>query len=257
MLNARLVLTAFLSLASVAGAQPGRRARAMDDRDLPRRMPLGGAGSLATALIDARRDLNLTPRQVATLDSIERTDIAERRRTRDALLARRDSLCGTRQPCTLAREERLQLLGGANRIGANITERLKTDSVRRARILGMLDTTQRRMVDRMRDRRGDFGPGERQMMRRRGMAGMRGFGPRGLRGREFGPGVRRPRGRMMGPWNDGFGPGPGWRGRPRLEDRRDLDDMGPDSAGSGRRRPAPPPARRRPGEPGDTIPGIQ
>jgi hypothetical protein len=255
MLNARLALTALLTLASTASAQPGRRARAMDGGDFPSGMPRGGAGSLATALIDARRDLNLTPRQIVALDSIERTAIAERRRTADALTARRDSLCANRRPCALSREERLQLMGGANRIGTNITERLKTDSLRRARILGMLDTTQRRMVDRMRDRRDDVGPGERRMIRRGGMGGV---GPRGFRGRGFGPGVRGPRGRMMGPWNDGFGPGRGGRMRPRLDDdEQELDDARADSSQGGRRGPPPPPARRRPGEPGDSIPEIR
>ncbi|MBV6519922.1 MAG: hypothetical protein MNPFHGCM_00025 [Gemmatimonadaceae bacterium] len=116
------------------------------------RLPMTGApvaGGLASRLIEARRELNLTPRQLVALDSIERAEFAQRRDMAERMRARRDSLCRNRQPCELTREERQQLMGGPTAVQERIGDRLRADSVRRTQIMGMLDSTQRRLADRI------------------------------------------------------------------------------------------------------------
>lgn len=169
----RLLVAALMTVASAVQAQPARRGGPP--------MGLAGGGDLATLLIDARRELNLTPKQLVSLDSVERTNFAERRKAVATMRARRDSLCANRSPCELTSEERQQFVGGPTGIEKRIGERLRADSVGRTRIMGMLDTAQRRLADRLTyrqrvdrlERRFD-GPSHRAMHGDR----MPGFGPR-------------------------------------------------------------------------------
>ncbi|MFN8573533.1 MAG: hypothetical protein U0132_15875 [Gemmatimonadaceae bacterium] len=200
-MKTRFLAVATVLLSSVAGAQSARRGGPPVDR--PEFGPPGGRDGLATMLIDARRELNLTPKQLVALDSVERAEYSRSRQDRDAMRARRDSMCAKRDPCEPTREEMQQM---RSRAVGEMSMRLRADSAARTRIFGMLDTTQRRLADRLEYRRELLGPGRgaRRMMREtRG----RGFGPP-----EFGPRGFRPR---------GF--------------ERD-DDMAPDGAGYGPRR---------------------
>lgn len=155
-----LIVAALVSLGANAAAQPVRGSS----------VPPGAVrrGSLATMLIEARRELNLTPRQLLALDSLERAQYAERAKLRSTMRARRDSVCANRQPCDLTRDERLRLMGGTAGPGANLTERVRRDSVQRSRIMGMLDSTQRRQVERLQDRRTQDRAQFRRVTRERG-----------------------------------------------------------------------------------------
>jgi hypothetical protein len=159
----RILVAALMTVASALAAQPTRLGGPP--------MGITGFGGLATLLIDARRELDLTPKQLLALDSVERADFAQRR----------DSLCANRRPCELTTEERQHFFGGTAGIEGRIRERLRADSARRMRIVGMLDTTQRRLADRIAYRqrvdrmaRGVGGPSRDHMRGER----MRGYGPR-------------------------------------------------------------------------------
>ena len=243
------------TLMAVASTAQGQFARRVGTR--PELIGPPGAGGLATVLIDARRELNLTPRQLVALDSLERAEFAQRKQVMETMRLRRDSLCDKRDPCELTREERQQFLGGPTAIEKRIGDRLRTDSVRRARIMGMLDSTQRRLADRLESSQGRFGRmdsrinGRSRRFLREGP--MHDFGPWShfradyrFRGWDGPPGFRDGRDRMredrwrdnrddFGPREDRrMGPGSGWddrggpppRRRPRGEDQSPADSTG-------------------------------
>ena len=97
MLDHRAVFAAAaLGLAAVVEAQAPRT---------PTAPPAVRMGPSATDLLNARRQLGLTSRQVTRLDSIERAQFTQRGALRTQLASRRDSLCANRRPCVLSREE--------------------------------------------------------------------------------------------------------------------------------------------------------
>jgi hypothetical protein len=219
-----------------AGAQ-GRRRPAPAASDTP---PIS-----ATELLDARRQLDLTPRQVARLDSIERSQLAQRRSFMQQMQKQRDSVCANRTPCRLSDEERLAF---RNRMGGSEANAFRrSDSLGRSLAYSLLDSTQRGRVQgwRQGERRAmmtrgrmgpGMGPGGRGMGRGwREEGGRRprgpqwqGFAPRGPRrgmDRDFGPRMRRP-----GMQRDDMGPG--FRGMRR-------DDQGRPDGGQPGRPPRP------------------
>ncbi|MEP7346851.1 MAG: hypothetical protein ABI877_16380, partial [Gemmatimonadaceae bacterium] len=160
MQSRRILVAALVTVAGTAQAQSARRGG-------PPAESMGSFGSagLATRLIDARRELNLTPRQLLALDSLERAEFTQRKQAMETMRARRDSICANRRPCELTREERQKFMGGPAGIEARVGDRLRTDSLRRTRIMGMLDTTQRRLADRLqsRERGGRFNRMDRRV----------------------------------------------------------------------------------------------
>lgn len=242
MQSRRILMAALITVAGVAGAQPARRGGPPSASMGPRG---AGASGLATQLIESRRELNLTPKQLVALDSIERADYTQRRQAMEAMRSRRDSICAKRQPCELTREERAQFFGTPTAVQERIGERLRADSVRRTRILGMLDTTQRRLAERLQSRRGSsdrmdrrvHGPSRREMRGDR----MRGYGGRHreFRGRD---GRRGWDDRREFRSEDRMRRRDRWRG-----DDNDNNDRLDDSTGSARGFDdrAGPPARRR------------
>ena len=175
--------------------------------------PVPGMNSIGP-IIDMRRELNLTSRQLVRLDSIERTLLdrndAIRRRTRTRL----DSL---RPQGNLSGEEQIQWRRAeADSLRAIRNLMVQNDSVARGAAMAVLTDSQRVQVrERIAERRGFIagsrmgggrgGRGMRRppgfddtmpMGRRRGGPGGNGMdGPRGMRSpNEFGPGFYGRRG---------------------------------------------------------------
>ena len=179
-------------------------------RRRPAQAPGGAPPVSATELLDRRRELDLSPRQVVRLDSIERSQVAERRTFMQQMQKQRDSVCANRNPCRLSAEERESFRG---RLGSESFRR--SDSLGRSLAFSVLDSTQRGRVQGWRQ-------GQRRAMMTRGRMG-RDIGPRGM-GRGFrDEGARRPR----GPQFQGMGPRGMRREGPR-GNRREMDrDFGP------------------------------
>ncbi|MFN8582136.1 MAG: hypothetical protein U0163_14325 [Gemmatimonadaceae bacterium] len=237
-MKTRFLALALATVSATAGAQAGRRGPpARADMGPERRPP---AGRLATLLLDARRELNLTPRQLVALDSIERQEYAMRRQDVVGMRARRDSVCANRQPCELTPQERRQMMEGPQAQNVRAA-RLRADSATRNRIFGMLDTTQRRLADRIEYRRELAGRMDGLRWMREARRG-REFGPPGMRGDRFGDEQRY--GPMDGPrfgpprFDDGNGPRMGPPGRlddqgpPRRRWRGGEDSLPPDTTGA-------------------------
>lgn len=109
--------------AGAAGSRVGMQ------RDLP--------SADATRILNLRRVLDLTPRQVTQLDSIERVQVAARRATGEQLRARRDSM-GAQGPQRAQRAQRAQ--------GAQMRQGMMRDSAGRAAMRdSMRDSMQARM----------------------------------------------------------------------------------------------------------------
>jgi hypothetical protein len=162
-----------------------------------------------TRLLNARRELDLTSRQVAQLDSIERLQHAERKAFQERMRPVRDSLMqrartGQRTP---AFRDSLQAQARARREAAKpqMEQMRKRDSSLNAAAERVLNETQRQKVREMQAERRGFERGfERGMRAGRGQrggtpqAGRRGGmqGGRGMQGGQFGPqgGVRGPQG---------------------------------------------------------------
>lgn len=180
-------------------------------------------GNPVAPLIEMRRDLNLTTRQLVQLDSIERSLIERNSGLREQLRTRMDSMrprLSTRprmRDTAEAAIQRRRAEGDSLRALRQVIAR--NDSVARAAALGILTDAQRTQVrERM-----AFEAGRRSAMRggTRGFRGRQGGERFGPRMRQGGPGIGRggmgvqPRDRMRGP--DGFGP----RG---LDNRRQMPD---------------------------------
>lgn len=183
--------------------------------DAQRARERSGSGSV-TDIIDARRFLDLTPRQLAQLDSIERAAFQARSRLRASLQARRDSMCANRNPCNLSREERAGLLDWADSQRPTRAQMLRSDSIMRNGVMAVLDSTQRARLGGLRSRRSSGIDGPRAL--RRGPAApppaFRGQRP-GLRGRPM-PGFRGRDDRMR--------PDPRFPDRPHFGGRGDRAD---------------------------------
>jgi hypothetical protein len=203
-----------------------------------------------------RRQLDLSSRQVATLDSIERSLLQRNRTVAERLQSRRDSLVGSRDLRALTRDEWETLRMRLDSLAPLRREMQRNDSTARAAALRVLTDSQRVRVREMRAERRGFAMGRMMDRGRRGGVGpgRDGFGPR----RGFGPQDMGPRARMgprglrrpMEPrgFRDGFeprrfrdGPPRGFRwdlGPPGVRDR-----MGPEEFGerlAPRRRMLPP-----------------
>jgi hypothetical protein len=113
----------------------------------PRRAELPGAD--VTALLNARRQLDLTPRQVAQLDSLERIQHAERSKFQESMRARRDS--------AMQRQRAVRAQGGAPGAGAGASP-MSRDSLR-ARMQAQVRTERAALqpqLDQMRRRDSTF-----------------------------------------------------------------------------------------------------
>ena len=194
-------------------------------RGMGPRQPGGmiGAGRVGmnpvAPLIDMRRELNLTSRQLVQLDSIERTLVSRNQVLRDRMRTRIDS---ARPRGDLTEEQAIaarRAQEDSMRALRNVI--VRNDSVARVAAMAVLNDSQRVQVrERMAERRG-FEAGRRSRMRE-GMGERR--GPP-----EFGPQVQPGARGRVGGGGQGFAP------RERM---RAPDAMGP----RGFRRPPPPPA---------------
>lgn len=206
-------------------------------------------GNPVAPLIDMRRELNLSARQLTQLDSIERTLLQRNQDLRARMRTRLDSVRPRQRPTSEEEIAAFRAQGDSMRALRRVIAR--NDSLARAGAMSVLTDSQRvRVRERMAERRG-FAAGRQSMMRgsrrglqdRMGRPGMR-QGGMGMGG----PGMRM-RGRMGG--RDGFGP----RGSGMPDDtmgpmRRFRGVNPPDSAGPGNQGVAPRPRLRRP--PADT-----
>ena len=155
--------------------------------------PGGPGGNPVAPIIDMRRELNLTSRQLVRLDSIERTLFDRNQVLRERLRATLDTARPRGRPTT--EEEIARFRAEADSMRAVRRVIASNDSVARVAAMAVLTDSQRIHVR------------EREAERRGFMAGQRSRGGRGM-------GMRRPpqgddampRGRRGGM---GMGPGPG------------------------------------------------
>jgi hypothetical protein len=211
----------------------------------------GPGGNPVAPLIDMRRELNLSSRQLTQLDSIERTLLQRNQALRERVRTRLDSLRPRTRESSEAEIQRYRAEGDSLRALRQLI--VRNDSVARVAAMNLLTDSQRVSVrERMAERRG-FAAGRMSTMRggqggMRGGRGMQGAGPRMRRGAGAGariggmggPGMR-PRGGMRGP--DGFGPRP-FDNRMMPDDsmpmrrfrRPPVENFGPDGQGVAPRR---------------------
>lgn len=209
-----LLVAAFLAvLPALAVAQPGRGGpqgpRSSVEGPDPRgpafdRPAVGGV----TRLLNLRRVLDLTPRQVAQLDSIERTLVAERRPAMERLRAERQAR-GGRQARPLPPDS---ARARADRLRPQVEQFRRSDSIATAAAERLLTEAQRQRVRELRAYARGRMDGARRGGRRgapRGarpgssgqmgpMGAMGPMGPMGPRGAFRGPGRMRLDGMAMG-----------------------------------------------------------
>ncbi len=209
---------AMIALPAFATAQGGRG---------PGMGPPPGPNPVSS-LIDMRRQLDLTPRQVAALDSIERSLAQRNGAVLQRLQSRRDSLVPNRERRGLTPDERTALRARLDSLAPLRAQIQRNDSTAGAAAFRVLTDSQRARVSEMQAAQRGFAMG-RAMGRRGGggpMAQRRGAMMRGRQGR-FGGGGRMGapgiRGRMMprrpfemGPPMNWMGPGPGRGMRQRM-----------------------------------------
>lgn len=208
-------------------------------------------GNPVAPLIDMRRELNLSARQLTQLDSIERTLLQRNQGLRDRLRTRLDSLRPRSRQSSEEEIAAFRAEGDSLRALRRVI--VRNDSVARAAAMAVLTDSQRVHVrERMAERRG-YEAGRMSMMRggqgglRQGRMGQPGRVRQGvMRGRMGMSGATRPPGGMRGP--GGFDDR-----RPGMPDdamgpmRRFRGMNPPDSVAPGNQAPAPPaPRLRRP-----------
>ena len=211
-----LVVGAALLVAPALTSAQGGRGPDRPERPGPMadRGPQGPRGGGITALLDARRALELTPRQVAQLDSLERIQHAERRQFAERMRPVRDSLVQRGRANPAARDS-LRKVAEARRESARpqMEQFRKRDSSLNAAAERVLNDAQRTRVRELQAERRGFERGLRAGQQRDGRngppAGARG-GMQGGRGAVRGPqgGQAGPQG-MRGPQGPGA---PGGRG---------------------------------------------
>jgi hypothetical protein len=218
-------------------------------------------GNPVAPLIDMRRELNLSARQLTQLDSIERTLLQRNQGLRDRMRTRLDSVRPRSRQSSEEEIAAFRAQGDSMRALRSVI--VRNDSVARAAAMAVLTDSQRVHVrERVAERRG-FQAGRMSMMRgghgglRQGRMGQPGrMRQGGMRGRMgMGGGMRPPAG-MRGP--DGFGPGGFGDHRPGMPDdamgpmRRFRGMNPPDSVAPGNQAPAPraPRLRRPPADSG-------
>jgi hypothetical protein len=205
---------------------------------------MGGGGNPVAPLIDMRRELNLSARQLVQLDSIERALIQRNETLRGRLRTRLDSVRPRNRQSSEEEIQRFRAEGDSLRALRQVM--VRNDSVARSAAMAVLTDSQRvRVRERVAERRG-FAQGRMSTMR--GQRGMRG-GRQGMQG----PRMQGPRMRQGRPPMDGFGPrgrggmqGGEALGPRRFDNRRPMPD---DSVAPMRR------FRRPPG--GDVAPGDE
>lgn len=199
---------------------------------------MGGGGNPVAPLIDMRRELNLSARQLVQLDSIERTLLQRNETVRGRLRTRLDSLRPRNRQSSEEEIARFRAEGDSLRALRQVM--IRNDSVARAGAMAVLNDSQRvRVRERMAERRG-FEAGRMSM--RRGQDGFRG----GRQGMQRGGRGMRPGGQGMG---GGRGMvGPGMRGR---DDMRGPGAFAPRRFDDGRPMPDEMRGFRRP--PGDDL----
>ena len=201
---------------------------------------IGGGGNPVAPLIDMRRELNLSPRQLVQLDSIERTLLQRNETLRGRLRTRLDSLRPRNRQSSEEEMARFRAEGDSLRALRQVM--IRNDSVARAGAMAVLNDSQRvRVRERM-----AFDAGRRSAVRG-GQGGVRG----GRQGMQGGARGMRPRGQGMG-GRPGM-VGPGMRGRDGM---RGPDGFAPRRFDDGR--PMPDEMRRFRRPPGDEVaPGEQ
>lgn len=200
-----VVGAALLVAPTLATAQGGRGPdRPQRPGPMAERGPQGPRGSGVTALLDARRELELTPRQVAQLDSLERVQFTERRQFAERMRPVRDSLVQRGRADPAARDS-LRKVAEA-RMAANrpqLEQRRQRDSSLDAAAERVLNESQRAKVRVMQAERRGF---ERGLRAGQGRDGRNGPPRGGVRG-----GAQGGRGAFRGPQEGQAGP-PGMRG---------------------------------------------
>jgi Spy/CpxP family protein refolding chaperone len=205
------------------------------------RMGRMGSGNPVAPLIDMRRELNLSGRQLAQLDSIERNLLTRNEGVRQRLRTRLDSLRPRTRQSSEQEIAAYRAEGDSMRALRQVI--MRNDSVARISAMNVLTDSQRIQVrERTAERRG-FEAGRRSTMR-----GQRGF--REGRPGTMGPRMRGPGGRI-GMDGQGFGPRRGMRGVDGPRRQMPDDAMGPMGRGFRGRGETPPAAdslsqRRRP-----------
>lgn len=173
--------SAALAFPVAAVAQPGTPARRPMPAAIGAQGAQGGRGPEmdVTALLNARRQLDLTPRQVAQLDSIERSLFAERRLVETRMRAIGDSTRAARGAGDRPMMNRDSAMARRETMRPQMEQMRRRDSTSRSAAQRVLSETQRQQVREMQaEERG----------RQRGMREARQGGRQGSR-----RGVRGPR----------------------------------------------------------------
>ena len=163
----RLLALGALALPAVAGAQ-----RQMP----PRPMPDGPPRTGVSRLIDARRELDLTARQLVQLDSIERAQVTERRQMQERMAQRRDSMVRQRETLRGADRDSLRAIARQRmeEMRPQLEQARRRDSVTMAAAERILTEPQRQRLREMRAEE----RGRQRGLREARVQGMRG----GVRG---------------------------------------------------------------------------
>jgi hypothetical protein len=202
-----------LALTGLVLATPALALAQAPGRGAMPRAPMAARGELppagATVLLNARRQLELTPRQVAQLDSIERAQWADRERMRTQMRPAQDSMRAQMRERAQRGERPAQDPAAREAMRAEMQRRMdaqrpmmqqmrQRDSVSRAAAQRVLTDAQRQKVREMQAERRGYARGMREA---RGAGGMRGAqGARGMGGAPGAGGMHDARGaRGMGP----------------------------------------------------------
>jgi hypothetical protein len=173
------------------------------------RAPMAARGEMppagATVLLNARRQLDLTPRQVAQLDSIERAQWVERERMRTQMRPAQDSMRAQMRERIQRGERPAQDPAAREAMRAEMQRRMEAqrpmmqqmrqrDSVARAAAQRVLTDAQRQQVREMQAERRGYARGVRQGRGARDARGARDVrGMRDARGIRENRGMRPPR----------------------------------------------------------------
>lgn len=172
-----------LAFPLAAVAQPGTPARRPMPAAIGAQGAQGGRGPEmdVTALLNARRQLDLTPRQVAQLDSIERSLFAERRQMETRMQAMGDSMRAARGAGDRPRMNRDSAMARRETMRPQMEQMRRRDSTSRSAAQRVLSETQRQQVREMQAEERGRQRGMREA-RQRGRQGGRQGSRRGVRG---------------------------------------------------------------------------
>lgn len=173
-------LTRLLVAAAVLPAAVHAQRPAAPGGPPPRRADAPGPS--VSRLIDARRELELTSRQLVQLDSLERIQVAERRQRQERLAQRRDSLTRDRAALRGLGRDSLRALARQRMEAMQplLAEARRRDSATMAAAERILTEPQRQ---RLREMRAEARGYQRAMQDRRGTAGERMVRERAVRER--------------------------------------------------------------------------